>query len=40
LLKNEGALNIEEEFNRPKIAGRIVADSATIHADTVGSKAK
>ena len=34
----EGDLNIEEEFNKPKIADRILAGSATIHAATVGCK--
>jgi hypothetical protein len=36
LPNNIGDLNIEEKFNNPKIAGRIVAGPATIHAATVG----
>jgi len=35
LPKNEVDLNIEEKFNNPNIAGRIVAGTATIHAATV-----
>jgi hypothetical protein len=32
LPKNEGDFNIEEKIKKPKIAGRIVACPATIHA--------
>jgi hypothetical protein len=35
LPQNEGDSNIEEKFNKPKIAGRIVACPATIHAAIV-----